>query len=343
MDHGASLPLYVLVRVVLVPAAPGALAVVAARLAAGRARVVTRLLIIGAALGACAAHLGLAGVPSLPPVDTIEWVPLGTAAATLFLLPGVGRRADLAALLAVLAGTACLVGKPVWSQALAPAAMMWIAAIAVGGALAVDGLRWSTERLATAAALFPLVATLVGASLACAAGHSVLVAMMLGGIAANVGALAVGGLVLGARDCGRGLLGVWVVAGAALVLYARLYDGLPTSVTMLLGASLVAPVAVAALPRFRGRSILAPILAAALALGGAAVARSVAAEKEGDAMVGQDAPTSHRVVAGDEAALGQLEPHPLHHVAERRPRLGNRSGAAAPGEPRAQPIRLGRR
>ncbi len=270
MDHGASLPLYLLVWVVLVPAAPGTLAVAAARLAAGRARVArNRLLIIGAALGAGAAHLGLAGVPSLPPADTIGWIPLGTAAAALLLLPGAGRRAELAAILAVMAATAWLVGKPVWSQASAPAAVTWIAALAAGGALAIDGLRWSSERLAPAAALFALVATLVGASLACAADHSLLVALMLGGIAANAGALAVGGQILGARPSGRGVFGVWVVAGAALVLYAHLYDELPSSVTMLLAASLVAPVAVALLPRFRGRSLLAPILAAALALGAA--------------------------------------------------------------------------
>jgi hypothetical protein len=288
MDSGSSVRLYVILRVVLIPAAAGALAILAARLAARRASSVPRILTVGAAVGAALAHLGLAGIPPIPPVDTIGWIPFGTLAAFLLLLPAAGRLADFMAVLVVLGATAFLVGKPVWSQGSVPAAALWIGLMAVGGAIAVDGLAWSAERLPPTPMLIAVLLTTVGASISCVASHSALLAMLLGGVAATLGALAFGGLILKVKVGGRGVFGVLVVTAAGVVLYARLYSALPAAATILLCASLFAPIAVAALPRFRGRVVLAPILAAVLAVGAAYIANRAGADKEAGGDSGDD-------------------------------------------------------
>src|SRR5205823_3609144 len=153
---------------------------------------------VAVAAGLVAAQLGVAGVPSLPPADTIGWIPFATGAALLVLAPLERRAAPLAfAVVAVLAGAAAyLVGKPTWSQAAATTTVLGIGVTAAGAALVAGGLDLAARRLPMWAVLFSLLAAVTGASVASLFSHTALMAMVFGGVAATLGGLAVVGLLL---------------------------------------------------------------------------------------------------------------------------------------------------
>jgi hypothetical protein len=283
MESGSSVQLYVALRMVAIPAAAALAAVVIARLGSARDTVSARVLGVGVGAGAIAAHLGIAGFPPIPPIDTIGWIAPAIAVALVLLLvversPGAG----VAVLLVVGAATGYLIGKPVWSSMSAAAA--WIALVALAVAGAGSGLAFAAERVHPAAVLAAITVALAGSAVACVASHSALLAMVLGGFAVATGAATVGTLVLRVPARGRTLPGVLAVGATAIVLYARLYSALPVPAAALLAAAFLAPAIVAALPRFRGRSIVAIVVAAILAAGAAGLAlrAGAAAEAGGD-------------------------------------------------------------
>lgn len=280
-----SVQLDLLLRIVVLPAAAGAIAVLLARFLVTRETPRAALLAVGAAAGAVVAYLGLAGVPPWPPIDSIGWIPLATIAALVALL-AVSRAPDrrpaigVAALVVVAAGAAYLVGKPAWTRMGLGAAAPWIALSAVAVGAIAQGLTWSAERLHPAAIGGALLATTVGAALASALSHSALLGMLLGGVASVIGALTVGAVVLRVPLRGRAVMGVVALAVAALLLYAKLFASLPTTAIALLAASALAGTAIAALPSFRGRAVVAPVLALALAALAVISAHRAAATRE---------------------------------------------------------------
>lgn len=280
-----SVQLDLLLRIVVFPAAAGAIAVLLARFLVTREAPRAALLAIGAAAGAVVAYLGLAGVPRWPPIDSIGWIPLATVAALIALL-AVSRAPDrrpllgVAALIVVAAGAAYLVGKPAWTRMGLGSAAPWIALAALAVGAVAQGLTWSAERLHPAAVGGGLLATTVGAAVASALSHSALLGMILGGVASVVGALTVGAIVLRIPLRGRAVMGVVAIAVAALVLYGKLFASLPTAAVLLLAASALAVTAMAALPSFRGRAVIAPLLAVALAAAAVGIAHRAALTRE---------------------------------------------------------------
>jgi hypothetical protein len=106
--------LYLALRIVVIPAALAALALLAARFAGAHRKPGTRIVAIGAGAGALAALIGLAGLPPFPPVDSIGWIHITTALA-LVALPFLDRGpSDLGIFAVVAAVAAFLVGRPVW-------------------------------------------------------------------------------------------------------------------------------------------------------------------------------------------------------------------------------------
>jgi hypothetical protein len=286
-----SVQLWVILRMLVIPAVAASAAVVVARAVAPAAR--PWVLALGAAVGVIATNLGLAGVPRLPPIDTIGWIPIAVGGGFVVLAafewpaarrPGLG----LGALAIVAAFAAWAIGRPTWAQIGAGRSLGWIG----GGALAVvavaGGAASAATRIPPLAVGLALVATTAGGALAAAASHSALLAMVLGGVAATIGALSIGGRVLG-RPIGDGAtFGVLALGMAGPILYGALYASLPLAVAALLVASGLAPLVVARLPTFRGRAVLAPVLALALAGAAAGLAKQTgdAAESGVDAMYG---------------------------------------------------------
>jgi hypothetical protein len=280
MDSAATVQLYVALRLFVVPAAAAIVAVVAARVTAAQGQAAARLLGAGAGVGAVAAVVGFAGVPPIPPIDTIGWIAPGTALALVLLVLAEGSAAAVGAVLVGLGAlSAYLVGRPAWSAS-TPA---WIAPIAVAVAASGASFGVAAERLHPVAVLAALSVVLAGGAVACVASHSALLALILGGFAVAVGATAAAALVLRVAASGRTLPGVIAVGGGAVLVYARLYASLPALPLLLLGGATVTPAILALAPRFRGRSIVAVALSAALAAAAAGLALKAGADAEGGA------------------------------------------------------------
>jgi hypothetical protein len=288
-----SVQLYVLVRMLVIPVALASAAVVIARLVSGE-RLRSALLATGAAAGVVAANVGLAGVPPLPPIDSLGWVPLAALAAMVVLVAvetvAGGRTWPVVLALVGLALAAVyLVGRPTWSRMDAAPAWAWIGLVALSIGAVGGALLWASTRLPAASLGLALVAITAGASVTMLLCHSALLAMILGGIAATAGALTAGGLALKVGVRGRAALAVLTIAVAGLVLYGRLYAEVPRSAAALLAASALILAPIAALPRRRVRAIVAPLAALLLALAAVAVAHRAGAALYGSAVL---APTA---------------------------------------------------
>src|SRR5262245_46420235 len=115
MEPGTSVVLYVAIRVIGLPIVAAAAGLIAARLAGARPGA-AGFVGVGAAVGIGVALLGLAGVPALPPVDSIGWIPIAVAATIIVLIPTGGMRGvPLVAVFVLAAASAYLVGRPVWT------------------------------------------------------------------------------------------------------------------------------------------------------------------------------------------------------------------------------------
>ena len=220
---------------------------------------------IAAAAGIVIAHLINVGVPRLPPVDTIGWIPLATAAMSLGLLVEPRRALRLALTFVVATVATRLLGRPVW-HSVADAAPWSLLVGAV--ATVVDGsLAIASRRIPPAATLLAFAMTMAGGSIACLFGHSALLAQVLGASAAVVGA---SGVVAIFVEPAKTIASVAVVAAVTVMVYARLFATLSTLAAALLVASAVAPLVASLLPLGRrARAVVAVILA--IALGAAAL------------------------------------------------------------------------
>jgi hypothetical protein len=284
------LQIYLALRIVIIPAGLTALALVAARAVADRPGLAARLVALGAGAGVLGALIGLVGVPPLPPTDSIGWIPIA-ALVTLLVLPFLeGRDRGVAiATVVIAAAAAFLVGRPAWSAAGAGTTALGIAGMMAAVTAVAWGLAWSSStRLAPIAVYLAFTVAAVGGALSAVFSHSALLAMVLGGIAATAGTLAIGGAVLGVTVRGRAVAGLLAIPAAGVVLYARLFSALPVVSLLLLVAAALAPALAAAVPSFRGRSALAIVVAAVLAAG-AATAAMRAGQAAEDAAGGHDA------------------------------------------------------
>lgn len=147
--------------------------------------------------GIATAHLIVVGIPELPPVDAVGWIPLATVAATPAMFAGKHHLACLAFVFALTTLTTRLLGEPV------PIAVGWGAVAAVV----------SLARISFLALSFALA----GGSLGLFFGHSARLAQVLAATAAVVGTA---GLVLPPP---RAAASIVVVSGTAIAAYAHLY------------------------------------------------------------------------------------------------------------------------
>ncbi len=274
VESASTVQLYVVLRLAI-PAVAALLAIIIARVTSAKDAAAARVIGAGAGVGAIIVHLGFTGIPAIPPIDTVGWIAPAIAAGLLLVLglvrsPGAGA----IALLVVGAATGYLVGKPIWSGLPTGLVGAWIVVFAFAVAIAGAGLGFATQRLHPAAVLAALTLALVGGSIACVASHSAMLSLVMGGFAAATGATVVGGLVLRVPLGGRTLPGVLAVAGGGVMLYAHLYSALPILSALLWGGALVVPALVAiVLPPFRGRSLVALLLAGVLAAGAVGIAQ----------------------------------------------------------------------
>jgi hypothetical protein len=226
--------------------------------------------VVAAASGIVIAHLINVGVPRIPPVDTIGWIPFATALAALGLLVDARPALRLALAFVIAAIATRLVGKPVWHAAMDAAP--WAVLVGAVTAAVAGSLDVASRRMAPAATLLAFAMTMAGGSIACLFGHSALLAQVLGATAAVVGASGVMALFV---EASQTIASVAAVSAALVLVYARLYATLSTLVAALLVASAVAPVVASSLPLGRrARAVVAVAMAIALGIAAAWCARA---------------------------------------------------------------------
>ncbi len=278
-------------KIVGYPALAATLGLVVARLLPVGSRSRAVALVLAAGAGLVTSHIGLAGKPPWPPIDSMGWIPITTAATALALAVvalAVPRRALTVVTGAVLAVAALLAmyyaGRPTFLRSFDR--YVPLAGLAVAGVLAGAGLSPRAGELSLRPAPW-LAWIVVAAGLAgCTLwSHSALMAMLLGSAATTAGVIGVGSAVLGIRDVGAAPAGVFLVHLAATAVYSHLYAKLPGWVlaTALLAA--LAPIAVPLVMAGRRRFVAAAIgLAVAVGLIGLAAQRMHAK----DAAAGKD-------------------------------------------------------
>jgi hypothetical protein len=265
---------------------PGGIAVVCAflaRLARPEAPHRGVVAALGPCAGSVAAFLGHAGMPPLPPIDTMAWIPIIALAAFAMLSPLdflPPRLAPLGWLAAagLGAGAAYLVGRPAFSQS-GVALAAGVAATAAGAALAAAAADRAPGRLPAWALLGSLLLGAAAASAASLLRATALFAALFGAVAAVLGGLLVVGLVFRSLVASRAVVGVAVLVLSAELLYVQLYAGLSRVSAALLGASLLAPLAALLLPApvsQRTRAFVSLALSAALGAGAVALSGALA-------------------------------------------------------------------
>lgn len=264
-------------KIVAYPALAATLGLVLARLLPAGSRWRAAVLPLAAAAGLLTSHVGLAGKPPWPPIDSIGWIPIVTGATALVValaalsLPRGGDRLALPGrplvlgLLAVAAATALYyAGRPTFLRSFdrywALAGFTVAGVVAAAGLLPAAGAR--SVRAAPWLAWIVVAAGLAGCTLW---SHSALVAMLLGSAATTAGVIGVGSAVLGVRDDHGAAAGVFLVHLAATTTYSHLYAKLPAWV---LATALVAALAPIAIPLALGRRrALATVLALVVTAG----------------------------------------------------------------------------
>ncbi|MEO8841064.1 MAG: hypothetical protein ABI704_05800, partial [Kofleriaceae bacterium] len=212
---------------------------------------------LAAASGIVVAHVVVVGVPRLPPIDTIGWIPFAAAVTCVGLLVEPRPVVRLVVTFVVATIAIRLVGRPVWHSAIDAAP--W--ALLVGaGTTAIDAsLVVASRRMPPAGVLLAFAMTMAGGSIACLFGHSALLAQVLGASAAVIGASGVVAIfVTPAKTPAKTIASIAAVSAVAVMAYASLYATLSTVVVVLLVGSAVAPIVAAALPVTpRARAVVA--------------------------------------------------------------------------------------
>ena len=238
----------------VLPAAPVAIA-------AAVARTNRTASTVAAAAGIILAHVIEVGVPRIPPIDTIGWIPLAVAVAAAGVLVEHRALVRLAVTFVVVAIATRLIGRTT--------ATPWCLLAGSVAALADGSLDLASRRMAPAATTLSLSVAMAGASITCLFGHSALLAQVLGASAFVIGVTAI------FVEPARTVASIAVVATVSVLVYARLYAELSTLATALLVASAVAPSAASWLPLARRvRPIVAVITAVAFSITAALCARA---------------------------------------------------------------------
>lgn len=257
---------------VLVPGGAAALMALVMRYlkADGAARGVAAAL--GVSVGPVLAQVGIAGMPPIPPIDSMGWIPMVTLGTMLLLVPWEGspRLRVIGWIVTALAAAvgAYFVGKPTFAPASLGVVALGLGVVGVGSAVVVGVMESAKDRMPLWAVFGALLVAVTAASIGSVLSETALFAMLLGSVAAAVGGLTVGGLVLKSLAWSRAAVGVLVVTAAMMLLYVKLYAGMPTLGVALLGAAFVAP-GLAALMPGSPKSRAAVALVVALALGAA--------------------------------------------------------------------------
>jgi hypothetical protein len=216
------------------------------------------------AAGIVIAHLVNVGVPRMPPLDTIGWIPVAVALASLGLLVEERASVRLVALFVITIAAAWLIGRPAWTLSVG---VPWILMTAATTTVIAGSFEVANRRTPPAATLLAFAMTMASAAIACLLGRSALLAQVLGASAVVVGG---SGLVSIRVEPAKASVNVALIAATAVVLYARLYATLSVLVLVLLALSASAPAIASCLPLSRrARSIVCVVLA--IALGSASV------------------------------------------------------------------------
>lgn len=235
------------------PALAASVPLLAARFAQTGSAARHALMTLAAGAGLTTAHLAIEGKPAWPPIDTIGWIPMATAATTLLVmaallaLPRHGQR--VAAIVVGLAAAVAvhLAGKRTF--ALHQDRFWVLGGLALCTAFAQAAL--APRRTEQEGAALPWLGLLVAAAAAggCAMwAPSAKLGMLLGALATTAGTLGIGGLVLRIKDAAGPALGVFVVHAAATLSYAYLYTKLSATATLLLAGAVLAPALASLVP-----------------------------------------------------------------------------------------------
>ena len=239
----------------VIPVAVGVVVAAAVRSSTVRRAAATLAMTAGIVI----AHLVNVGVPRMPPVDTIGWIPLAVAIASLGLLVDSRLPARLVAVFVITSAAALLIGRPAWGIS---GGVPWIVLAASVSAAIVGSLEIASRRMPPAAMLLALAMTTASTSIACLLGHSALLAQVLGASAAVVGASGLAAVRIEPAKTGAS---VAVISAIVVVIYARLYASLSVLVLVLLAMSASAPMIMSWLPLSkRVRSITSVVVAITL-------------------------------------------------------------------------------
>ncbi len=278
------------------PAVAASIGLVLARLAPAGSRLRQALLALAAGAGLVTAHVALAGKPPWPPIDSIGWIPIITAAlAALLALTALvqPRRAGQALTLAVLglgAATAVYyVGRPTFLRSMDRYYLL--AGFAIATAVSTAGLLAAVgPRVLRPVPWIGWIVVAAGLAGCTVWSHSALLATLIGSVATTAGVIGIGSAVLGIKDVGPAPAGVLLVHLAATAVYAHLYAKLPGWVLVagVLGA--VAPIAVGLAMRGQ-RRLLAAAVGLLITAGAIGVAAKAMYDK--DAALGKGAGNSY--------------------------------------------------
>ena len=278
-------------KIVGYPALAATIGLVLARLLPAGSRARAAVLVLAAAAGLVTSHVGLAGKPPWPPIDSMGWIPITTAGTALvlavlaFALPRRLLVPVTAGLLALAALTAIYyAGRPTFGRSFARyyALAGLAAAGVVVGASFLPRAGEQSLRPAPWLAWIVVAAGLAGCTLW---SHSALMAMLLGSAATTAGVIGLGSAILGIRDVGAAPAGVFLIHLAATAVYSHLYAKLPSWVLLSALVAVLAPIAVPLALRGQRRLVAAAIgLAVAVGLTGFAAYRMHAK----DAATGKD-------------------------------------------------------
>ena len=239
-------------------------------------------LVAAATAGLLTSYLGLSGLPKVPPVDSIGWVPVGTLCAGLVGVAfgatagnaGARQRAVVMAIALVAVIAAFLAGKPVFAQSIGRFLPFGLGAALIS-AQVVANAPGVAQRGSAVGGWLALLCTAVLAALCALWGASASLAMLLGSMAATAGVLGIGGLILHLDEPTPTAQGVFIVHMSALLTYAHLFANLPILPLVLLAASLLAPTVSRRVPGTAGRRRwlrAVVVVAAAIVLAGSAAA-----------------------------------------------------------------------
>lgn len=224
---------------------------------------------LAAASGIVVAHVVVVGVPHLPPIDTIGWIPIAAAVTCIGLLLERRPVVRLVFTFVIATTTIRLVGRPIWHSLIDAAP--WALLAGAGTSAIAGSLEVASRRMPPAGALIAFAMTMAGGSLACLFGRSALLAQVLGASAAVIGA---SGIVAIFVVPAKTLASVAAVAALAVMAYASLYATLSSVVALLLSGSAIAPFVASLLPVApRVRAVVAVVMAIALGSAAAVCAR----------------------------------------------------------------------